>query len=147
MPVRDLASAVGSVVRDSTHAPPSYAFRRTHILRLLGVDLDSFATPLERALWSLTSWCRIVLTQQPALVWRIEDQHENLRLFLVESGIVSSEARNFQLDTAPVNSDKFYQGVRQPKPKFGQAHWRSLPAQSLAEADWYCKEFGYKMPA
>lgn len=146
MPVRDLASAVGSVVRDSIHAPPSYAFRRTHILRLLGVDLDTFATPLERALWSVTSWCRIVLKQQPALVWRIEDEHENLRHFLVESGIAPSQARNLPLDTSPVNADKPYQGVRQPKPKFGQDHWRSLPAHSLAEAAWYCEEFGYKMP-
>ena len=50
MPVRNLASAVGSVVRDSMDAPPSYEFRCTHILRLLGVDLDTFATPLEHAL-------------------------------------------------------------------------------------------------
>ena len=120
------------------HAPPSYAFRRTHILRLLGVDLDTFATPLERALWSVTSWCRIVLTQQPVLVWRIEDQHENLRLFLAESGIAPSQARNLPLYTSPVNTDKPYQGVRQPKTKFGQDHWRSMPAQSLAKAAWYC---------
>ncbi len=47
MPVRDLASAAGSVMRDSEHAPPSYAFRREHILRHTGLDLDRLATPLE----------------------------------------------------------------------------------------------------
>lgn len=147
MPVRDLATAAPSVMRDSEHAPPSYAFRRQHILRLTGLDLDTLATPLERAVRSVTSWMRIVLAQQPALWFRIEDPPEALRDFLIQAGLCGPEARAVVLDTAAVNADKPYQGVRRPKPGLDAAAWRALPADTQAEIQWYCATFGYPHPA
>lgn len=146
MPVRDLATAAGSVMRDSVHAPPSYNFRREHILRLTGLDLDSLATPLERALRSVTSWARIVLAQKPDLWFRIEDPPEQLREFLIGAGLCPPERRAQPLDTAPVNADKPYQGVRRPKPGIAAADWQALPAATRAEVDWYCAHFGYANP-
>jgi GR25 family glycosyltransferase involved in LPS biosynthesis len=146
MPVRDLASAAASVMRDSVHAPPSYAFRREHILRLTGLDLEALASPLERAVRSVTAWARIVLAQQPGLVFRIEDQHECLRDFLIQHHLCPAERRALVIDTSPVNADKPYGGVRQPKPEIDAAAWQSLPADTRAEIDWYGTHFGYHDP-
>ena len=147
MPVRDLATAVGSVMRDSAHAPPSYNFRREHILRLTGLDLDTLATPLERAVRSVTAWARIVLAQHPDLCFRIEDPPERLREFLIGAGLCPPERRALRLDTTPVNADKPYQGVRHPNPEVDAAAWQALPAATRAEIAWYCASFGYADPA
>jgi len=146
MPVRGLATAVGSVMRDSVHAPPSYAFRREHILRLTGLDLDTLATPLERAVRSVTAWARIVLAQKPDLWFRIEDPPEQLREFLIAAQLCPPQARTLQLDMSPVNADKPYKGVRHPKPDVDAAAWRALPAATQAEIAWYCASFGYANP-
>jgi hypothetical protein len=146
MPVRDLVTAAGSVMRDSTYAPPSYAFRRDYILRLLGIDLDKFKTPLEQAVWSVTSWCRIILEQNPDLWFRIEDQHERLRVFLIEKNLYMITERDQVLDTSPVNADKAYRGIRYPKPAVYAAEWNELPEESQLEISWYCGTFGYSLP-
>ncbi len=146
MPVRDLASAAGSVMRDSEHAPPSYAFRREHILRHTGLDLDRLATPLERAVRSVTAWARIVMAQRPDCWFRIEEPPEPLRRFLVDAGLVPRERHDVVLDMSPVNADKPYTGVRHAKPDVEAAAWRALPADTQAEIDWYCRSFGYANP-
>jgi hypothetical protein len=146
MPVRDLATAVGSVMRDSLHAPPSYAFRRAHILRLTGLDLDTLATPLERAVRSVTAWARIVLAQKPDLWLRIEDPPDRLREFLINAQLCLPQVRSLVLDTTPVNADKPYQGVRHRKPEVDPAAWRALPADTQAEIAWYGASFGYAHP-
>jgi hypothetical protein len=146
MPVRDLSHAAGSVVRDSTHAPPSYSFRRDHILRELGIDLDAWASPLARAVWSVTSWCRIVMRQSPDLVFRIEDGQERLRTFLIEKGLAAETVNQTELDTVPVNADKPYKGVRHAKPQFDAADWAALDHLTRQEVRWYAQEFGYRVP-
>lgn len=146
LPVRDLATAVASVMRESAHAPPSYAFRREHILRLTGLDLDTLATALERAVRSVTAWARIVMAQQPDLWFRIEDQSDRLREFLIGAGLCDAQRRDAVLDTAPVNADKPYRGVRYEKPEVDAPAWRALPAATRAEIAWFCQTFGYADP-
>lgn len=145
-PVRDLATAAGSVMRDSEHAPPSYNFRREHIRSKLGIDLDAFATPFERAIRSVVAWMRIILLQQPDLVFRIEDQHELVRQFLIESGLASSEAVSTVIDTSAVNADKPYRGIRYPRGTTTQEDWDALSTETKQEVTWYCETFGYASP-
>ena len=144
--VRDLATAVGPVMRHSVQAPPSYAFRREHILRLTGLDLDTLATPLERAVRSVTSWTRIVMAQQPALCFRIEDPSDRLRDFLVDVQLCAASRRDTVLDAAPVDADTAHAGAHYPKPEIGAAEWRALPADTRAEIAWYGRTFGYADP-
>lgn len=146
MPVRSLADAAASVMRESEHAPPSYAFRRQHIAALTGLDLDTLPTPFERAVRSIVAWMRIVHAQQPALWFRIEDQADRLRDFLVEQGLVDAAHRATVLDTAKVNADKAYRGVRHEKPAVDTAAWRALSPETQAEVAWYCATFGYDDP-
>lgn len=148
VPVRDPQTAIGSIMRDSAHAPKSYAFRRDHILRALNIDLDDFATPLERAIWSLCGWSRIILSQSPDLVFRIEDGHHDLKLFLRENGYMNwlKSLHLRALDLRPINADKLYQGVTQPKPEITASQWHELSIETRSELEWYCNTFGYKTP-
>lgn len=145
MPVRDLSTAAGSVIRDSTHAPPSYSFRREYILRLLGLDLDQLQTPLERAVMSVISWCKIILRQNPDFWFRIEDQHKQLQEFLVEHNLCDRAVREQILDTSPVKPNQLYEGVSYPKPAIDRAAWNNLPEATKREVSWYCDTFGYKL--
>lgn len=146
MPVRGLEEAAPSTVRETQYAPPSHAFRREHILRETGLDLDARVSPLDQAVWSITSWSRILMKQKPDLVFRIEDQHETLRAFLIANGLAGADAASVALDTSPVNANKKYKGVRYPKPEAPPEEWRALPADTRAEIDWYCATFGYALP-
>lgn len=142
-PVRNLYDAVPSVIRNSTLAPASYDFRREHILSHLGVDLNTLDGPVERAVWSVTSWARIGLSQNPDLVFRIEDQHETLRQFLVERELVTSNRMSTPLVTKPVNANKPYKGVRYSKPLISEGIFKTLEAATRAEINWYNERFGY----
>ncbi|NDY93938.1 glycosyltransferase family 25 protein [Ideonella livida] len=144
--VRDPATAAASVMRDSRYAPPSYAFRRAQILRHLRVDLDRLPNPLEQALWSVTSWARILQAQQPALVMRLEDGQEALRSFLQAQGLLPEAARDMALDTRPVNANKRYKGVVYDKPELTPADWQALSPATQAEVAWYAQTFGYALP-
>lgn len=146
MAVRDLTKAAGSVMRENIYAPPSYAFRREQILRSLELDLDDFHKPLEKAVWSVTSWCRIILAQKPNLWFRIEDQHERLQDFLIQNKLCMPFAHGCTLDTSPVNMDKPYKGIRYPKPAVHPVEWNTLSAATQREISWYCKTFGYNSP-
>jgi GR25 family glycosyltransferase involved in LPS biosynthesis len=144
--VRDIAVAVASVMRDSLRAPPSYQFRRDQILRELALDLDSLPSDMERAVWSITSWYRIILGQNPDLCFRVEDQHEQVRSHLRAAGLLGEHFEQQPLDVSPVNAEKLYKGVFYPKPIVSVDAWQSLSAAAKAEVAWYCQRFGYPDP-
>lgn len=146
VPVRQLTDAAPSTIRENQYAPPSYAYRRQHVLKNLGVDLDLATSPLDKAVWSLTSWTRILMLQGPDLVFRIEDQSELLRSFLIDKGLAPPEAISVVLDTSPINANKKYKGVTYPKPESSASDWADLSEKTWAEINWYCETFGYAAP-
>lgn len=145
-PVRDIASAVPSIMRENSHAPASFEFRRRHILQHTGRDL---AVPglsdFERAVVSLTNWSRIIHNSAPHLHFRIEDGVEDLLTFLENQGF-PVRARSSNLDTSPVNENKLYQGKRYPKPDITTLDWLSLSEAIWADVVWYCETYGYPLP-
>lgn len=146
VPVRNLVSAVPSVIRDSIHARPSYDFRREHIRKHFDFDIDCLPNELERAIWSITLWYRLLLSQEPDLCFRIEDQHERLRAFLLQQALVPDSFAQTSLDISPVNADKPYGGVRYRKPEVSLSQWSSLGMDTQREVDWYVASFGYPSP-
>ena len=145
--VRDLATAVPSVMLENRFAPPSYEFRRKHIRKQLGIDLGDAPNEMARAVLSIICWSRIILRQSPDFSFRVEDQQTNFRDFLVEKKIVGRE-----LSQHPVseweNAAKIYgNGVRPAKPMLTPQSWIDLPANLSADVAWYCREFGYADPA
>lgn len=142
-PVRDPVRALPSVMREDRHAPPGRQFRTKHVKRVLGVDLSRFEDPLEHAVWSLTSWMRIILRLEPDLVFRIEDEAPRLARFLASKGLCTRAAAARPLDMTAVNADKEYRGRRYPKPVLRGEHWVSLSEAARDELRWYRHTFGY----
>ncbi|MCL4676195.1 MAG: glycosyltransferase family 25 protein, partial [Pararhodobacter sp.] len=69
--VRDPLAAIPSIMREDAHAPASLNYRRKHVLAHAGVDLAQIANPVERAVWSLTTWAEIIGAQNPLVTVRI----------------------------------------------------------------------------
>lgn len=142
--VRSPADAIPSIIRENNHAPQSLAYRRKHILDRFDIDICAAATDLETAVLSLVYWSRLIAAQKPDFVFHVEDGLEGLRAFLIAEGEqVSPDA---QSPFEPVNADKFYQGVRHPKPVLTSDDWNTLlpPTRDLLAS--YCDHYTYPMP-
>jgi len=142
--VRDLRAAVPSVILENRHASRSFAFRRKHILKQLGIDIAESADEFTAALRSILAWTRIITNQSPDFLFRIEDQQAALRRFVVTKlGIVLSAERDVDIHD---NTDKAYQGQIWPKPEISEADWQKVSREVNAEVEWYCRQFGYPNP-
>ena len=142
--VRDPATAVPSIMRENQHAPASYAFRREHIQKETGFDLDGFSTEIERAIASLCLWARIIRAQNPDFVFRIEHDADALIAFLAAKGF---DVTAPETDLGPVNAEKLYKGVHYEKPKVDHAVWGNLSPQVSDMLAEYCRDYGYDNPA
>jgi hypothetical protein len=140
--VRDIKTAVPSVMVENEHACPSYSFRRKHIRRQLGLDLDAAPNDFVKAVLSITSWVRIVLAQSPHHIFRVEDQQKRFRDFLIEKEVVTPENRDVEL-REHVNRAKRYDAGHVAKPTITAEDWGSLDGKARDEVDWYCTTFGY----
>ena len=143
--VRDPASAIPSIMRENRWAPPSYEFRRTQILKQTGFDLDTCSSELEKAVFSLVHWSRMILEMEPDQVLRLEDAHKTLRRFLIQNRLLA-DTDTTALETTPVNANKLYKGVRHPLPEVTKQDWRSLSAKARDELKWYCNTYAYSVP-
>lgn len=143
--VRDIKSAVPSVIVENEHAADSYAFRRKHIRKQLGIDLDDAPDALGKAILSLSCWSRIVLAQSPHFVFRIEDQQNEFRDFLVAHGVAPSAAATLDVNEN-VNARKPYAGVTYEKPHIAFDVWGRLGSDLKDHVTWYSQQFGYRDP-
>lgn len=146
--VRDIEAAVPSVVVDTRYAPNSFEFRQKHIEVAFGVDLASATTELERAIWSIVYWNRLISEQSPDHVMRIEDGSAGLVDFLVKSGLISQPDEIPRLP--PSNVAKKYTnglwGIRPEKPVFPLEDWQALPGPTKDMVSEYCERYGYESP-
>lgn len=143
--VRNPLKAIPSIMLDNLWSAQSYSFRRLTILNETGVDLDSFEENFERALNSLTLWNTLIRRRGPTFFVRLEDAHRTLPKLLRRLKIekVSWAAK---LDSAPVNADKMFQGIRHIKPLITDQHFQKLCNASRNRLASYCLDFGYPMP-
>jgi GR25 family glycosyltransferase involved in LPS biosynthesis len=143
--VRDLRSALPSVMREHTYAPDAgYEYLRRHILDGRGIDLNRYPDPAERAAWSIILWTDIVYQQHPDLVFRIEDQADLLEEFLRQNGLVPKPYWRKRIRPAVVNADKLYQGYRRTKPTVDEAAFLRSASPELGDAmRMYSRRFGY----
>lgn len=145
MPLRDIASAVPSIMRDNIFAPLSYDYRRRHILSCFGVDLNGLKTNFQRAVASYCYWNEIILATHPDLVFRIEEDGRELYDFVAE-GRGGEIAPFGEIDRSPVNDDKPYKGVRRRKPEAGPQDWADLPEAVWRQVVSFCERHGYAVP-
>jgi hypothetical protein len=76
---RNPSDAIPSLIVENQKAPLSYAFRREAIHKASGVNLDDFATPVERAARAYAHWYQLALQRQPKAVLRVEHFLEDCR--------------------------------------------------------------------
>lgn len=69
---RNPVSAIPSLIVENEKAPLSYAFRRELIYQHYGVNLDDFASPIERAARAYAHWYMLALARKPEAVLRVE---------------------------------------------------------------------------
>jgi hypothetical protein len=143
--VRDIEASVPSVIIENERAPASYAFRRKHIQKQMGIDLDAAPNPMAKAVQSIVCWTRIIQQQQPHFSFRIEDQQERFRDFLVEHKIADAAAAEIPVNEN-TNAQKIYYGVRYEKYELSHSDWSGLEPRLKDEVVWYCDTFGYKNP-
>jgi len=143
--VRDIETATPSVMLENEYALPSYSFRRKHILKKVGVDLDDTKDAMSKAILSIVYWSRIILAQSPDFKFRIEDQQERFRDFLVESKIAMPEASATRVNEKE-NAGKRYGGMAREKPQIAADAWAGLGSELKDHVAWYCAQFGYRDP-
>ena len=143
--VRDIEPAVTSVMLENEHAVQSYKFRRKHILKKLGVDLDGTKDAMTKAILSIVYWSRIILAQSPDFIFRIEDQQERFRDFLVENRVTMPEVSAARVNEKE-NARKSYDGVIYEKPQIAADAWTQLSPEFKDHVAWYCTQFGYRNP-
>ncbi|HHS88835.1 MAG TPA: hypothetical protein ENJ26_00525 [Rhodobacteraceae bacterium] len=122
--VRDLQSAIPSVMRENEHAGESFEFRRKHILASFGCDIAEFPSPVERAARSLVYWNRMVRELNPDIVLRLGGDVHDFVAQLRFHGLPVVEPAS--LDLSPVNKDKKYRGKQFPLPVVTAADWRDV---------------------
>jgi hypothetical protein len=143
--VRDLKDAAPSVILENLYEPPSFKFRRRHIQNQFNVDIGQCPDDLTAAVLSIVYWIRIILKQNPALWFRVEDQQSKLRDFALQ---MFASAPPESQDTASVRSnvDKPYSGEKRDKPILTQNDWNRLSESAKADVAWYGATFGYPSP-
>jgi hypothetical protein len=143
--VRDIKTAVPSVILENLHSTASFDFRRKHILRQQGIDLADYGDNLSRAVVSIVCWTRMVLAQEPKFWFRIEDQQLQLRQYLATQKTPPQPAsQNFE--NVMTNAGKEYGGKLHEKPALSDQDWRNLPDKLKQDVIWYSKTFGYDLP-
>jgi len=76
---RDPLTAIPSLIIENQKAPLSYAFRREAILKRSGVNLDDFASPVEKAARAYAHWYLLALERKPKAVLRVEHLLDDCR--------------------------------------------------------------------
>jgi len=144
--VRDAKDAVPSVILENQHSPSSYAFRRKHIRRQLNIDLDQAGDPVSAAVLSIVCWIEIILKQNPAFSFRIEDEQQKFIDFLAGTKSIAGLAPGRQVSSARVNTGKQYDGIKHDKPLLPDSTWSDLEPAVRERLEWYCERFGYDYP-
>jgi len=108
---RNPVTAIPSLVVENQKAPLSYAFRRQAIYQDSGVNLDDFASPVEKAARSYAHWYLLALKRQPQAVLRVESFAEDCARHLRGHAI-----KNVEIPGREAGSGKPYLGfVHKPQ--------------------------------
>lgn len=143
MHVRDPRTAVASIMRDNSHSNTSYTFRKKHILEHFNVNLDSFNSEFTRAVASYVYWNKLVLKQNPEIVFRVEDEEQKFANYL-QSQFELAPFSKTKFPSKTINSDKKHSGKTVDKPHLDLSQFSLLPSSLITELNVLCKTFGYE---
>jgi hypothetical protein len=146
--LRDPAAALPSIMLENT-AAASFAFRRLHIARHLGVDIAERRDPLERAVESYLCWMEIIERQKPLVTLRIErlidDVRANADVF-ERLGVPIDLAALPEAAAIPRNVNSSREKFAFDKPVIDAGRYAVLPAPLRDHLDRFCERYGYASP-
>ncbi|GEM_PF-3966249 len=137
--VRNPLDAIPSLIIENQYAPLSYSFRRDQIKKIVGVNLDSFSNPVEKAIRSYVHWYQIALARKPMAILRVENFLEDCQLHFNDY-----QLQHFDISKASSGAGKLYLGAKH-KPKTLEKNWEKLISkESLSLLIDVSKTLGYK---
>ncbi len=150
--IRNPMKSIPSIVVENEYAPDSYNFRRKHILKEYGIDIESYTNKIEKAVISFIYWHRIIEKQNPSIVIRLEKDIKKLLYFLMEKKILLGDKNITELlniisdiDTN-INSEKPYKGKIIPKNKISEIEWNSIDKEIKKLLIEFCEYYLYPIP-
>ena len=146
--VRDPATALPSIMLENTIAA-SWAFRRFHIARELGIDIALRRDPFERAVESYLCWTEIVERQQPIITLRVERLLEDVAAHAAAFealGLRVEPAALVQAATVPRNMNDSHKKFALEKPKIEMGRVASLPTELRDGLTRFCERYAYPIP-
>jgi hypothetical protein len=104
---RNPIMAIPPLIVENEKAPLSYAFRREKIFELSGIDLNDYASPIEKAARAYAHWYMLALKRKHTAILRVESFLEDCQQYI--------EGYNFEavdLSSTERGAGKPYLGVR-----------------------------------
>jgi tetratricopeptide (TPR) repeat protein len=143
--VRDPAAALPSIILEDAGSA-SFAFRRFHIARVLGIDIAMRRDPFERAVQSYLSWMEIIERQKPVLTLRVErlidDIAANADIFQ-RLGLPVDFAALADAAAIPRNLNPAREKFKIEKPVIEAGRYAGLPAALCDGLGRFCERYGY----
>ena len=145
LPIRNLETAVPSVMKENRYAPLSYDYRRRHIKKSKGIDLNNLSTNFERAVVSILNWVDLIEDLNPDLVFTIENQYKKLIEFAQDTHPEKFSSPE-SINSKPYNANKAYKKKRYDKEVISSDDWSSLPESVWNRVIHYCEKYSYPRP-
>ncbi len=143
--VRDPETAIPSIIVEDSNGL-SFAFRRFHVFRELGVDIAEYREPAARAVASYLAWTKIVERRKPLATLHVERLMEDLELAadrLAAVGVQVDWERRAAAEAIPRQVNATEERSTVPKPVLA-ADWRErLPAPLSEGLLKFCRRYNY----
>jgi hypothetical protein len=137
---RDPVSALPSLIVENQKGPLSYAFRREAIYKDSGVNLDDFASPVEKAARSYAHWYLLALKRKPKAVLRVENFLEDCRRH-----IPGHRFEPVEISAAERGAGKPYLGVVHPPVSLPGGWMEAMPNGTLDLLRDVANRLGYSL--
>jgi hypothetical protein len=146
--VRDPVAAIPSIMLENCRSE-SFAFRRFHIARWLGVDIAQRRNPLERAVESYLKWMELVERQQPLFTLRVERLLDDLAAHennMAAAGLSLNWALHDAAQAVPMDFNRSADKYSAKKPDITPADYQALPSTLADALAAFCERHGYDLP-
>ena len=149
--VRNPKDSIPSIMIENEFAPASYQYRREFIKKIFKIDLDDYVNKVEKACLSFVYWHKIIATNKPDLVFRLDEDPSKLFCFLQErkilSGVDSREDCLAKINQLPknINTKKPYNGIVKPVSMVLRKEWEAVSTQTKKELNIFCDQYGYPL--
>jgi len=137
--VRDPKTAIPSIIIEN-RVNESYNYRRFHILKERGIDLDAYDNYIEKAIVSYIEWIAIIEAQKPDGVIRLEQIEQDVLAYFSEQSIHYTVDYNLeQINNKNKTVDKF--GIA--KPVLTKDDYATVSPIIIEQLCSFCLQYGY----